>query len=353
MKSLTTEIVYAATSAQLMLEELTMRTPLLLALTLSACVSPIGERDHEDFGADAGVGTGSAATGCDDLEIVTKNLTVSGTSAFTGLPTTCWKLNGKLVVTGPAVTSLAKLGDLREVTDLELNDSELAKLDMSHPLDVSGDIYIHNNDKLTDLSGIAAKSTVKSIRVEYNPLLTNLGGLKSATIVAGATTIANNSKLATVDLSSAQRLEGGLTISDNGVLKSISLTSLQSTGAITIARNPQLTTINASSSLTQVHSTFSLDDNDALTTLGQFGTGITFSSGVSITGNLNLSSLGALSHAQSILGIISVNNNSALDFTYAHEVACCVTSGGFTAQNNMYQDCEGGHWCQNQHNCYR
>jgi hypothetical protein len=352
MKTLTTEIVYAAASAQLMLEELTMRTPLLLALTLSACVSPIGEREHEDFGADAGVGRGSA-TGCDDLQIVTMNLTVSGTSAFTGLPTSCWKLNGKLVVTGPAVTSLAKLGDLREVTDLELDDSELTKLDMSHPLDVSGDIYIHNNDKLTDLSGVAAKSTVKSIRVEYNPLLTNLGGLKSATIVAGATTIANNSKLSTIDLPSAQRLEGGLTISDNGSLTSIGIPALQSTGAITIARNPQLTAINASSALTQVHSTFTLDDNDGLTTLGQFGTGTTFSSGVSITGNLKLSSLGALSHTQSVLGIISINNNSALDFTYAHEVACCVTSGGFTAQNNLYQDCEGGHWCQNQHNCYR
>jgi hypothetical protein len=352
MKTLTTEIVYDAVLARPMLRRLTMRTPFLLAM-LSACVSPIGEREHDDFGADAGVGSGSAATGCDDLKIVTMNLTVSGTSAFTGLPTTCWKLNGKLVVTGPAVTSLAKLGDLRVVTDLELNDSELTKLDMSHPLDVSGDIYIHNNDKLTDLSGIAPKSTVKSIRVEYNPLLTNLGGLKSATIVSGPTTISNNIKLGTVDLSGAQRLEGGLTISDNSVLMTIALPALQSTGAITIARNPQLTAINASSSLTQVHSTFTIDDNDKLTSLGQFGTGITFSSGVSVTGNENLSSLGALSHAQSVLGIISVNNNPKLDFTYAHEVACCVTSGGFTAQNNMYQDCEGGHWCQNQHNCYR
>lgn len=327
-----------------------MRTPLLLVMTLGACVSPIGEREHEDFGADAGAG--SAVTGCDDLKIVTMNLTVSGTSAFTGLPTTCWKLNGKLVVTGPAVTSLAKLGDLREVTDLEINDSELTKLDMMRTLDVSGDIYIHHNDKLTDIAGLAPKSTVKSIRVEYNPLLTSLGGLKAATIVSGVTSITNNIKLSAVDLSGAQRLEGGLTVSDNGALASINLTALQSTGAITIARNPALTSITGSA-LSQVHSTFTLDDNDALTTLGQFGTGITFSSGVSVTGNAKLSSLGALSHAQTVLGIISINNNSVLDLTYAHEVGCCVTSGGFTAQNNMYQDCQGGHWCQNQHNCYR
>lgn len=354
MKSLTTEIVYDAKAAHLMLEEVTMRTSLLLAMTLGACVAPIGEREHEDFGADGGVGSGSATqTGCDDLKVVTMNLTVSGTSSFNNLPTTCWKLSGKLVITGPVVTSLAKLGDLREVTDLEINDSELAKLDMKSTLEVSGDIYVHNNDKLTDLSGIAPKSTIKSIRVEFNPLLTSLGGLKSATIVSGATSITNNIKLATVDLSGAQRLEGGLTISDNGALTGITLTSLQSTGAITIARNPLLTTLNVSSALSQVHSTFTLDDNDALTTLGQFGTGITFSSGVSVTGNAKLSSLGALSHAQTVLGIISINNNSALDLTYAHEVGCCVTSGGFTAQNNMYQDCQGGHWCQNQHNCYR
>jgi hypothetical protein len=330
-----------------------MRTAILLAL-LSACVAPMGEREHEDFGADAGVGSGSSTpTGCDDLKIVTQNLTISGTSTFNNLPTTCWKLSGKLVVTGPAVTSLAKLGDLREVTDLELNDSELTKIDTKNPLEISGDIYIHHNDKLTDLTGIAPKSTVKSIRVEYNPVLTNVGALKNAAIVSGPTSIANNLKLQTIDLSGAQRLEGGLTISDNGALTGVTLTALQSTGAITIARNPVLTTIGVGSALNQVHSTFTLDDNDALTSLGQFGTSITFSSGVAVTGNAKLASLGQLSHAQSVLGIISINNNAALDLTYAHEVACCVTSGGFTAQNNMYQNCEGGHWCQNQHNCYR
>ncbi|HUS33244.1 MAG TPA: hypothetical protein VMZ53_32300 [Kofleriaceae bacterium] len=329
-------------------------TNLALVSLLSACVAPIGDRDHDNFGPDAGVDGSSATGACDDLKIVTMNLTVSGASNFNNLPTTCWKLNGKLVITGPAITSVAKLGDLREVTDLEINDADIAKFDTKAAVDVSGDIYIHNNDKLTDIANIVAKSTVKSIRVEYNPLLPNLGGLNRASIVSGATSITNNLKLTAVDFTSMQRLEGGVTISDNTVLTSIQLSSLQSVGNVSISRNPALTTLSNMSSMTNVHGAFSIDDNDALVSLGQFGSSITVDTNVTIANNAKLTDTGAIDHATRIFGTVAINNNAQLDVSKAHDIGCCVATGAFTATGNKTNQCNGNHYClNNQQNCYR
>jgi hypothetical protein len=339
-----------------MLYGLTMRTTTFaLVSLLSACVAPIGERDHDDFGPDAGVVDGQQATGaCDDLKTVTMNLTVSGSSNFNGLPTSCWKLNGKLTITGPAVTSIDKLGDLREVTDLEINDADITAFNTKTNVEVGGDIYIHNNDKLTDISKIVAKSTTRSIRVEYNAVLANLGGTTRASIVSGLTSITNNPKLITVDFSSAQRLEGGVTISDNAQLQGIQLTALQSVGAFSIERNVALTNINSMSSMTQVHGAFSINDNDGLVTLGTFGTGITFGSSVTISNNAKLTDTGQIQHAGSIIGALYVNNNLQLDVSKAHDIGCCVVTAGIAFSGNKTTTCNGQHYCLNtQNNCYR
>src|SRR4051812_3579371 len=212
------EILYITNSAHQLLKRLTMRTTTLALLcAVAGCMSPIDERQHDDFGADAGVDGSSASGVCDDYKIVTMNLTVSGSSNFNNLPTTCWKLNGKLTITGPAVNSVAKLGDLREVNDLEIGDSALSKFDSKSAIEVAGDVYIHDNGSLSDIANIHAKSTLRSLVVQTNPSLTSLGGIASATIVSGTTTISSNNKLVTIDLGSAQRLEGGLTISNNGL----------------------------------------------------------------------------------------------------------------------------------------
>ena len=325
----------------------------MLCSAVAACVSPIGEREHDGVGPDAGV-DGSTATGaCADLKIVTMNLTVSGSSNFNNLPTTCWKLNGKLVITGPAVTSVAKLGDLREVNDLEINDADITTFDTKAPVDVTGDIYIHANDKLTDITNVAAKSTVKSIRVEDNAALTKLGGLSKVNVVSGATSVANNLKLTSVDLGSAQRLEGGLSVTDNGALGTITLTAMQSVGNLTIARNPVLSNIGSMSAMTNIHGTFTIDDNDALITLSTLGTGVTIDLGLVISNNLKLADTGQLQHASRIFGAIAVTSNSALDVSLGHDIGCCVASAGFTAANNKTTQCDGQHYClQTQQNCF-
>jgi hypothetical protein len=327
-----------------------MRTTTLAFVSLlSACVAPIGEREHDDFGPDAGVDGSSVTPGaCDDLKVVTMNLVVSGTSHFNNLPTTCWKLVGKLTITGPAISSVEKLGDLREVTlGLEINDADLSEFNPKTNVEVGGDIVIINNDKLTNISKVVAKTTVNSIRVEYNPLLTSLGGLSRAATVAAATTISNNAKLTSIDLSSASRLEGGLTIRDNVALTSIQLTVLSSVGPFTIERNSLLTSISNMSSMTDVHGAFTVNDNDALVSLGQFGTGIRFAGAVTLSNNAKLADTGAISHATYITGVVAVNNNLQLDVTRAHDISCCVQTAGLSATGNKTTACQGNHYCIN------
>ena len=348
------EILYITNSAHQLLKRLTMRTTTLALLcAVAGCMSPIDERQHDDFGADAGVDGSSASGVCDDYKIVTMNLTVSGSSNFNNLPTTCWKLNGKLTITGPAVNSVAKLGDLREVNDLEIGDSALSKFDSKSVVEVAGDIYIHDNGSLADLAQVRAKSTVRSIKVQTNPSLTSIGGLGNASTVTGETNFSNDNKLTTLSLASAQRLEGGLTIANNAALTSISLTSLQSVANLTIQNNALLTNVGSMSSMTNVHGAFTIDNNDSLTTLGALGSSVFVDSNITITNNAKLTDTGSLSHATRVIGVITVSNNLQLDVTKAHDIGCCVQSAGFQAAGNKTNTCNGNHWCLNtQQNCF-
>ncbi len=332
-----------------------MRTTTMALLCSLAACAPLSDRDNDWSNADGGVDGSSAGGACDDLEVVHQaSLTISGTSGFNGLPTGCWKLDGKLTLTGPAVTSVAKLGDLRGVTDLEINDTDLAKLDTRTQFDVTGDIYIHHNDQLTEIANVYPKGAVETIRIEYNGALAGLGNVSRATVVVGATSIISNAKLAAADLSSAQRLEGGLVIQDNGALTSINLSALQSVGNLTIARNALLTTVGTMSSMTNVHGTFTIDSNASLTTLGTLGNAILVDLGISITNNAKLSDVGALAHANRVFGTVNISNNLQLDVTKAHDIGCCVQTGAFTASNNKTNQCSGTHYCLNtQQNCYR
>ena len=64
------------------------------------------------------------------------NLTLTGTDSIANLPSSCWQLNGTLTINGTA-SSLAKLGDLRQVKDLVINGGSLTSIDMSEGLTVT------------------------------------------------------------------------------------------------------------------------------------------------------------------------------------------------------------------------
>jgi hypothetical protein len=357
MTTASIEIDYGRTQARRLLKDSTMRTTikaLLCSLLATAC-APIGERGGND-GPDAGVSDGgSASTVCDNYEQRTLDLTISGDSGFSGLPTKCWKLVGKLTLSGPAVTSLAKLGDLREVRDLVIDNTGLTKLDTKSQLQVTGDIAIKNNTSLTEIANLTVAPIVKTVTVEYNAQLTSLGGLAKTGIVTGATTIRNNAKLATVELGSVTRLEGGATISDNAALKSLDLKSLQSVGNFVIRNNGALTSLGSMSALEFIHGALTIDNNDALVTLDNtmmsgsaFGDRkVWVDTTVSVTNNAVLTEIGAIAHFKYVVGSVTVTGNGQLTYCEAREVDCCVDTDVMVINANKTTSCNtsGYSWC--------
>lgn len=346
--STTIEIDCDRESARSLLWETTMRTTMAMALLCFAGCAQIGEHADDDGRPDSGVDGSTAAT-CDQMEQRTMDLTISSTAGFNNLPTGCWRLNGKLTLTSTAVTSLAKLNDLREVTTLVIESTELTRIDTMSPVEVTGAITVRYNAKLTDIGNIVPKALVPSITVDSNAVLPTLGGISKAQVVSGETWITNNSKLLSVNLGQATRLEGGVYIQDNPLVASIDLHSLTSTNHFTVRHNPLLTTLTTTAKY--IHGTLTIEDNASLATLGTFGTDALIDGGLSLQGNTALLDVGGLARAAHIYPGVIINTNTRLPTTKAHDIGCCVMTNGFAVAGTS-GGCQGNHWCQNQHNCY-
>lgn len=354
----TDEILVIGYLARRLLKETVMRTStttataMLCSLVAIGC-APIGQPHHGDD--EPGPDAGTASSTCNDIVTKTMDLTVSGsTSSYNNLPTSCWKLNGKLTVSG-SVDSLAKLGDLRGVQDLVIDGAPLARIDTKMPLEVTRSIDIHNTTALTGLANLAVPndatclSYLASVSITGNSALTSLGGLSQLRCVSGPVAIQNNVKLTAIDLAQAKRFEGGLLVQDNTAATQLSLTALESvTGDLTIRHNAALTSIGMMPSLKYLHGSLVVDDNDALTALpSSMGSAPPVIEGsLTITGNARLTDVGQFSHFSGVDVTITVSNNSQLDFCPAREVGCCVPHNGTALiQNNKNTTCGTHSWC--------
>jgi len=351
------QINYATDTARSLLKTSTMRTTIqaLLCSVLASACAPIGEPgSHNNDGPDAGV-DGAASTVCDNYETKTMDLNVSGDSSFSGLPSKCWKLNGKLTLSGPAVTSLAKLGDLREVKDLVIDNTALTKLDSKSDIAVSGNVTVKNNAQLTELAHLTVGTLTPSITIEANGALTGIGGLSKAEVITGATSIRNNAKLATLDLSHAKRFEGGLTISDNAALTAMNLAAVESTGTIVIRNNAALTNLGSMPNLAFIHGSLTIDNNDQLASLANTMMGgstyaerkVWVDTTVAITNNNALTQLGGIAHFQFVYGTVTVTGNTNLTYCEIRSVDCCVDTDVVQASGNKTTSCgtNGYSWC--------
>jgi hypothetical protein len=357
---LSDEIFTAGTLARRLLKETLMRTTNLTTTAVLGTVfvigcAPIGQPYHGG-GDDPGVDGGTQESVCNDLVTKTMDLTLSGSSSsYTNLPTGCWKLDGKLTVSG-SVASLADLGDLRGVADLVIDSAPLARIDTKSPLQVTRSIDIRNTTKLTDLANLAIPDDVTclsylaSVSIVANSALTSLGGLGQLRCVSGSVTIQNNVNLTSIALDHARRLEGGLTIQDNTALTQLSLAALESVSQdLVIRHNVALTSVAAMPALQYLHGSVIIDNNTALTTLpSAMGTTPPVVEGaLAITANPKLTNLGQFAHLSGVNTTISVSNNGQLDFCAAREVGCCVPhNGNALIQNNKNSSCNGPHsWC--------
>jgi hypothetical protein len=339
----------------------TTTTALFAMLASMGCAQLGHPGGHRSDGPDAGT---TAAT-CDQVETKTMDMTFAGSDmSYAGLPTSCWKLAGKLTIMG-TVASLAKLGDLREVQDLEINAGALTTIDTTGDLKVTRTVNIHDTTKLVDLGKLKISadptclSYVASVNVTGNSALTDLKGLQDVMCVAGALTIKNNVSLTSITFDNAHRLEGGVTIQDNTKLTTVSFNNVDSMthgttlDALVIRHNINLTTINTMGALKFMHGSVTIDGNDKLTSLsGLFPTTFPNIEGsLTITNNSTLTDLGQVSHLGQVYQLVDITSNPQVQYCDAHAVGCCVphfnqanVSG--TGTNNCHS------WCRDTQNCY-
>jgi hypothetical protein len=383
----TTGIHIPRVTARKLIKDSTMRFTILPLLFITAsCIADVGgdqctgQRCKDGEGS--GSGTGSAV-GCDDAEERGTNLTIRTAADFDALPKGCWSLNANLRLEGPAITSLARLGELIEVNDLELVDTGLTSLDTRKTIKVYGSLLVSGNTKLTNLNNLAVKrwdgatqdgsAFAVGYTIRNNAQLTAIDGLKYVVQVDKDLRITDNAKLATVELPELTRVTGGVHITGTGatairlpVLANVArlevatnpqlaqisgLAATSISGDVILRTNPVLATIGSMSSLTQIGGALTIDDNDALVDLTNLmQTGMTrISGGLTISNNARLASLGQLSRMlDGINGAVTITGNTTLSTCRAIEIDHCAQIGQvaatISANSGNANNC-GTCWC--------
>src|SRR4029077_17491215 len=149
---------------------------------------------------------------------LTQDITIRSTADMSQLPRTgCYDLYGKLVVQGAAVTSLAGLGAINSVDELDLDHTGLTAIDTKQPVGIYGALTVTGNAKLTNLNQLAFETAATGVLIDGNPLLASLDPLTvddpKLEEVDGDLAITGNAALTQVVLGNLTKVTGGVTIS--------------------------------------------------------------------------------------------------------------------------------------------
>lgn len=325
-----------------------------LAAITTGCVNDVG-------GGDAGrsrkpkTTDEQPATG--DCQQVKTPVTLRAAADFDKLPTTCWDLFSTLRIEGAAVTSIAKLGKLQSVNDLEIVDTGLATLDVAQAFDVWGAITVSGNSKLTSLDKLQVKDAddlTTAYVIRNNAALTSLAGVGYAKTLDGELRVTDNAKLSTIDF--GELVHAGTVAVSNNAVTALDLGSLQQVGRIEISNNAQLATLTGAAAAAikgdlvirgnraltslgswaanRVEGSLTIDDNDALANLGALSSLQYVTSAVAITNNAVIDNVDAISHLSGIGTTVLVTGNANLSNCRALEIDHCVSSGTVTFNNN-------------------
>lgn len=360
---------------------LTTTTLIGLSLLTAACVADVGGecegtrcKDDEEKQDEP-----KTDTSCTDAntEEKTTALTLRTATDFASLPTGCWSLNAKLRLEGSAITSLAQLGKLVDVNELEIVDTSLTSIDTKYAIKVYSSLLVSGNTKLANLNNLIVEKWTGSTQggafsvsytIRNNAALTAIDGLKYITLVDGDLRISDNPKLTAVSFAELTTVGGTIQVSGTAAT-SIALSNLTSLGRLEIASNPQLTqisglgatnisgdvviranpllaTIGSMSSLSTIGGALTIDDNDSLVDIATLTTAMTRVTGtITVANNAKLTGLGRLSRLTSYGATVSIANNPALSYCRAIEVDHCVASAGAVTITNNLQANDCACWC--------
>lgn len=352
----TVENNIAPLSARPLIKELTMRhttrqLSLATVLLASACMAPVGG----DEGGDRPTKT---ETGCKDPDVVSEPMTIRSDADFAEIPNRCWQLLSTLRIEGPNVTSLAKLGKLEGVDNLEIVDTALKAIDTEIDVTVFAALTVTGNKQLASLAKLSLKDekdTKSVLTVRNNAALASLDGVKYTKVIEGDLRIDGNPLLTDITLDELTSVTGSVAIANNGITR-LDLGSLQTVGRLEVSGNTKLMTFDGLAAST-IAGDFILRGNTALATLGAMSSitrvngamtieanglknldalsGMQYiASTLAITNNPALETLGRMSYLQGIGATVTITGNASLPYCLGHEVDHCVNSGLVTVTNN-------------------
>lgn len=294
---------------------------------------------------------------CGQVTVVDRDIEIGSCEDFdyADLPDTCWKLTGTLAITGPGVTSVARLDGLQQVGGLILENTGLVTFDSGGDVKVKSGIVVRDNEELADLSALVIDDELDGFIIENNAALESLGSLANVATVTGKAIVTKNRRLAKVEF--AARTIGSLAITDNATLAELAMPNLDSIGEgtgvlrfgdVAIERVPMLTAFRMPR-LRTVAGSLSIIDT-GLVTLEDFGESLVVDWDVSVTNNASLTNVGKIARAKSIDGTIAISDNAQLACKAAREVGCCVASDAFVIGGNATETCTSGGeaWCKAQ-----
>ena len=273
-----------------------------------------------------------ATARCTDVQVIVGNWTLTGRDQVSAaVPAGCYQIDGSLTVTGPAITTLAPLGDLRGVRDLIIDDTRLTTIDTLSPLRVTGSIAVNHNQVLVDLGKLEVSpgDTLGSVSVKFDPQLRDLDRLSQVGAIEGGLEIGLADALTSIALPEVDRIEGGLRIHDNDALIAIDLPGITSiTGDLTIQNNPAWAEL-ALWELHVVHGNVVIDNNDALDELPGVSAPESIDGNLQITNNATLTGIGAFLRATQVRGRLEVVDNPSLHYD-PHSLHWCTAASGCT-----------------------
>lgn len=329
----------------------TRQLSLASLLFASACMAPVG--------GDTGEGRPmKEEKGCKDPEVVSTPVTIRSDADFAALPAGCYQIQSKLRIEGTAIASLAKLGKLEGVDDLEIVDTNLKTIDSELSISVWGALTVSGNKQLTGLGKLTVEDTADTkaaLTIRNNPVLASLDSIKYTQVVETELRIENNPLLADITLDELEYVGGALTIATNGITR-LDLGSLQTVGRLEVSGNAKLTsfdglaaaniagdfvlrgntalaTLGTMSSVTRVSGAMTIDAN-GLKNLDALSGMQMITSSLTVTNNPALETLGRMSYLSSIGTTVTITGNASLPYCLGHEVDHCVNSGTVTVTNN-------------------
>ncbi len=283
----------------------------------------------------------SDATG--DCQTVSGDVIIASANDARSLPQKCFTVAGYVKVINSDLLDLAPLHFLRQAGSLEISqNSQLRTMGGLSQVRVVNQLKVDDNPMLEAVVGLDSTQEVEQVLIRRNPLLRSLGGLRQLQKVGtGGFAIRESGGPDDLrELESIQRIDGTLEVATNEDMTSLKTARpLDSVGELVVSGNRTLASLDFDAKT--INGSLTITANEALATIGGFGTLTNMGQDLIITENGGLIDLRGFSASFTTIGRnLKIEHNIQLADVYDLAVNLISVGGSVTvARNPLLSDC--------------